>query len=58
MRDITGSWIRYLPLVEFAYNNSFQATIDMASYEHCIGASVDDPYTETNSTKGKCWDLR
>jgi len=21
--DFKGSWIRYLPLVEFAYNNSF-----------------------------------
>jgi hypothetical protein len=27
--DFKGSWIRYLPLVEFAYNNSFQETIGM-----------------------------
>jgi hypothetical protein len=31
--DFKGSWIRYLPLVEFAYNNSFQATIGMAPYK-------------------------
>jgi hypothetical protein len=31
--DFKGSWIQYLPLVEFTYNNSFQATIGMASYE-------------------------
>jgi hypothetical protein len=28
--DFKGSLIRYLPLVEFSYNNSFQVTIDMA----------------------------
>jgi hypothetical protein len=31
--DFKGNWIRYLPLVEFSYNNSFQATIGMAPYE-------------------------
>lgn len=28
MLDFRGKWIQYLPLVEFAYNNSFQATMD------------------------------
>ena len=28
-----GSWEKYLPLVEFAYNNSYQASIQMAPYE-------------------------
>ena len=31
--DHKGSWEDYLPLVEFAYNNSYQASIQMASYE-------------------------
>ena len=31
--DFQGSWSKYLPLVEFAYNNSYQATIQMAPYE-------------------------
>jgi hypothetical protein len=31
--NFKGSWIQYLPLAEFAYNNSFQATIGMAQYE-------------------------
>jgi hypothetical protein len=31
--DFKGSWIQYLPLVGFAYNNSFQAIIAMAPYE-------------------------
>ena len=25
--DLQGSWEEHLPLVEFAYNNSYQATI-------------------------------
>ena len=28
-----GSWNRYLPLVEFTYNNSYHASISMAPYE-------------------------
>ena len=31
--DFKGYWVKYLPLVEFAYNNSFQASIGMAPYE-------------------------
>ena len=31
--DHKGSWEEKLPLVEFAYNNSYQASIQMAPYE-------------------------
>ena len=31
--DYKGSWEENLPLVEFAYNNSYQASIQMAPYE-------------------------
>jgi hypothetical protein len=31
--DFKGNWIKYIPLVEFAYNNSFQATIGIALYQ-------------------------
>ncbi|KAK6145397.1 hypothetical protein DH2020_022217 [Rehmannia glutinosa] len=31
--DFQGSWNSHLPLAEFAYNNSYQATIGMAPYE-------------------------
>ena len=31
--NFKGFWVKYLPLVEFAYNNSFQASIGMAPYE-------------------------
>ena len=31
--DFKGYWVKYLPLVEFAYNNSYQASIGMAPYK-------------------------
>ena len=31
--DLKGSWDEHSPLVEFAYNNSYQASIQMAPYE-------------------------
>ncbi|RVW70732.1 Transposon Ty3-G Gag-Pol polyprotein [Vitis vinifera] len=31
--DLQGNWDNHLPLVEFAYNNSFQASIGMAPFE-------------------------
>lgn len=35
--NFKGSWIQYLPLVKFAYKNSFQATIGMEPYEALYG---------------------
>jgi len=35
--DFKGSWDRYLPLIEFAYNNSHQASIKMVPYEALYG---------------------
>ena len=35
--DLKGSWEEHLPLVEFAYNNSYQASIQMAPYEDLYG---------------------
>ncbi|XP_017980992.1 PREDICTED: uncharacterized protein LOC18592791 [Theobroma cacao] len=35
--DFTRSWDKHLPLVEFAYNNSFQSSIGMAPYEALYG---------------------
>ena len=31
--DLKGSWEEHLPLVEFSYNNIYQASIQMAPYE-------------------------
>ena len=35
--DLKGSWEEYLPLVEFAYNNSYEASIQMTIYEALYG---------------------
>ena len=31
--EFKGAWNKYLPLIEFSYNNNFQATIGMAPFE-------------------------
>ena len=41
--DHKGSWEKHLPLVEFAYNNSYQASIQMAPYEALYGRPCDTP---------------
>ena len=45
--DFKGYWLKHLPLVEFAYNNSFQASIGMAPYEVLYGRKCRTPI---------CWD--
>ena len=35
--DFSGSWDRYIPLMEFSYNNSYQFSIGMALYEALYG---------------------
>ena len=41
--DFGGSWEKYLPLVEFAYNNSYHPTIGMAPYEALYGRKYRSP---------------
>ena len=41
--DFKGFWMKYLTLVEFAYNNSFQASIGMAPYEALYGRKCRTP---------------
>ncbi|KAK6153300.1 hypothetical protein DH2020_012939 [Rehmannia glutinosa] len=41
--DFQGSWDSHLPLAEFAYNNSYQATIGMAPYEALYGRKCRSP---------------
>ena len=35
--NLKGSWEEHLPLVEFSYNNSYRASIQMAPYEALYG---------------------
>jgi hypothetical protein len=41
--DFKGSWSQYIPLIEFAYNNSYQASIKMAPYEALYGRRCRSP---------------
>ncbi|XP_059671067.1 uncharacterized protein LOC132316607 [Cornus florida] len=41
--DFRGSWEDHIPLVEFAYNNSYQASIGMAPYEALYGKPCRSP---------------
>ena len=41
--NFPGSWDRYIPLMEFAYNNSYQANIGMAPYEALYGRKCRTP---------------
>jgi hypothetical protein len=41
--DFKGSWIQYIALIEFAYNNSYQASIKMAPYEALYGRKCRSP---------------
>ncbi|XP_070015007.1 uncharacterized protein [Nicotiana sylvestris] len=43
MLDFKGSWEDHLPLIEFTYNNSFQASIQMAPYEALYGRKCRSP---------------
>ena len=51
--EFCGSWERYLPLIEFAYNNSFQSSIKMAPYEALYGRKCRTPlfWTELSESK-------
>ena len=51
--DFSGSWDKYIPLMEFAYNNSYQSSIFMAPYEGLYGRRYRTPvcWTELNEHK-------
>ena len=41
--EFIGSWDRYIPLIEFTYNNSYQSSIGMAPYEALYGRRCRTP---------------
>ncbi|XP_041004077.1 uncharacterized protein LOC121249432 [Juglans microcarpa x Juglans regia] len=41
--EFKGSWENHLPFIEFAYDNNFQATIQMAPYEALYGRKYRAP---------------
>ena len=44
---LRGSWDDHLPLIEFAYNNSYHSSFEMAPYEALCGRKCRSPL---------CWD--
>ena len=51
--EFLRSWDRYIPLMEFSYNNSYQASISMALYEalYCQRCRTPVCWTELNEHK-------
>ena len=51
--EFTGSWDRCIPLMEFAYNNSYQSSIGMAPYEALYDRRCRTPvyWTKLNEHK-------
>ena len=41
--DLKGSWEEHFPLLDFAYNNSYQASIQMVPYEALYGRPCRSP---------------
>ena len=41
--DLKGSWEEHFPLVEFAYNNNYQVSIQIAPYEALYGRLCRSP---------------
>ena len=41
--DFKGNWDDHLPLIEFAYNNSFHSSIGMAPFEALYGRKCRSP---------------
>ena len=50
--DFKGTWNQYLPLIEFLYNNSYQAMIGMTPFEALYGRKCRLPthWYETGET--------
>ena len=51
--EFPRSWDRYIPLMEYSYNNSYQESIDMGPYETLYGRRCRTPvcWTELNEHK-------
>ena len=51
--EFLGSWDRYIPWIEFSYNNSYLTSIAMALYEALYGRRCRTPicWTKLNEYK-------
>ena len=55
MLDFKGNWSNHLSLVEFAYNNSYQASIGMAPYEALYGRPCRSPHVGWKRARVAVW---
>ena len=57
--DFGGQWDQFLPLAEFAYNNSFHSSIQMAPFEALYGRRCRSPvgWFETSEVSPRGTDL-
>ena len=53
MLDFPRSWDRYIPLMEFSYNNSYQTSIGMDAYEALYDRKRRTPICWTDQNKHK-----
>ena len=51
--DFKRSQVKYLPLVEFAYNNNYQASTGMAPYEALYGRKCRTPICQDEVSEQK-----
>ncbi|KAA3470922.1 reverse transcriptase [Gossypium australe] len=58
--DFRGSWEEFLSLAEFAYNNSYQSSIQMAPYEALYGRKCRTPtcWTKLGERQVLCPELK
>ncbi len=55
--DFGGQWDDQLPLIEFAYNNSYHSNIGMAPYEGLYGRKCRSPLCWTKVGEAKVHDV-
>ena len=55
--SLKGSWEKWLPLVEFCYNNSYQESIKMAPFEALYGRKCRTPLNWVESGKRRYYGI-
>jgi hypothetical protein len=54
--DQPSKWEDYIHLVEFSYNNGYQASLKMSPFEALYGRKCNTPVSWDNPTdKSSCW---
>ena len=51
IRDYPKKWEQYLPLVDFAYNNHYQASSKLGCFEILYGRKCSNPITQNNQVE-------